>query len=1091
MRYRLFIAYAQADEAWVKGYLVPALGLDEGVRPMWEIRPGAVITEDIERAMAQSQYTLVVMSKAWEADEWARFAKVLAERLFVKSRGIRAIPCILEDCSVELVGDALKTIDCRDYAQPRSEGIETQAEKGLAALRTMLELAAAAPARESIECPYPGMVAFESTKFFFGRDEEIQRLVEHVRDHALTVAVGPSGSGKSSLIRAGLMPRMSATWPIREVRLLDRPCAHLGQALGVDVTEDAPLPDLGPAIHTLLAGQPPDARVLVVVDPLEELFQLAPADKAQALREQERFCELLRALAREPRCACVLAQRADFYADLMNSPLWPLVEHNLFPIAPLDGNGLRRAIHEPAARQGVWMERDLVERLMADARGEPGALPLLQETLRSLWEKRERLGFRRLLPRSLYEAIREKEGDNPLAAILARKAEAALAKLPAREERDLVQPLLLRLVHFGEDGRYTRRQQRMTDLEDIGNAESVRRVVDHLARQRLLALTGAAPTEKTDGSVAGARVDLAHEAILNAWPTLARWIEDWREHEQKRRRLEDKAREWVDHERLGGLLDAVALAEAEAWLRSENAQRLGISADLRGLVAASRAVLARSRRRRVLAESALAVLAVVTGISALVAVQQRAEAERQRDHALQVIHESRDLARSIVHTADRKLAPIAGTAEARKTLLHAAGRLLERLRSADASDLEATRDMAVRHNERGDLAMSHDDLEQAREHYQKALELIRALVATDPENASWQSDLWVSYNNLGNIEAVAGNLDTARSLLRDGLDMAKKLAASDPNNSEWQRQLAVSYNQLGDIEWPAGNLDAARSLFRDGLDITEKLVASDPSNAAWQRDLEVSYIKLGEVETGAGNLDSARSLFRNGLDIAKRLAAVDPNNAQWQRDLSVLYNKLGDIETVAGNLDAARSLLRDGLALREHLAAMDLNNAEWQRDLSVSYERLGNVETAAGNLDSARALFRDGLDIAKNLADKDPNNAGWQRDLSVSYETLANLEAAAGNLDAARALFRDGLDIAKKLADKDPNNAGWQRDLIASEMRLAQLEADAQKLAEAGHHLEAANAVLARLDAAGLLHGDALLEQYRQVVLDFEHKLPQ
>ena len=343
-----------------------------------------------------------------------------------------------------------------------------------------------------------------------------------------------------------------------------------------------------------------------------------------------------------------------------------------------------------------------------------------------------------------------------------------------------MQPLLLRLVHFGEDGRVTRRQQRLAELEHIGDARRVRRVVDHLARRRLLTLTG-------DGDAAGARVDLAHEAITSAWPTLALWIVTWREDEQKRRRLEDRAREWVAHERQGGLLDAVALAEAETWLAGANAQRLGISNELRGLVAASRRALVRSRRWRIGAVSALAVLTVIAGLSAGVAVQQqaeaerqRAEAERQRDRALQTIRDSRELARSIVYTADRELAPIAGTASAREKLLDVAERLLERLRTADASDLEATRDMAVRHGQRGDLALSHDDLAQARAHYQKALGLIRTLVQADPDNAVWQHDLSISYDRLGDVEVEAGNLDVARSLFRDSLDIRKKLVAADP-----------------------------------------------------------------------------------------------------------------------------------------------------------------------------------------------------------------------------------------------------------------------------------------------------------------------
>jgi tetratricopeptide (TPR) repeat protein len=1034
MNHRLFIAYARDDEDWVKGYLKPALALGEDVRLMWEVRPGNAVGADIEDAIARSRYVLVVLSKAWEADGWEQAATTLSEHLRVTGRGPFTIPCIREDCKVSLSLETLQAIDCRDYARPRGQGSETQAETGLAALRKMLE--APAPALpEELECPYPGIVAFETRELFFGRDREIEQLVEHVRHHKRTVAVGPSGSGKSSLIRAGLLPDMPDTWPVCRVRLLDRPCAQLGQTLGMDVDLDAlgdePLPDPGPALDALLADRPADARVLVLVDPLEELFQLAPADRARAQREQQRFCELLDALTRDRRCACVLALRADFYGDLMNSPLWPLVEHDVFPIAPLAGDALSLSIQEPASRRGVSVERALVQKLIADTREEPGALPLLQETLRSLWERREQRGQQQLLSLALYQAMHEDEGGNPLAAILARKAEAALSDLPPGE-RALVQPLLLRLVHFGEDGRVTRRQQRLAELEHVGDARSVRRVVDHLATRRLLTLKG-------DGDTTGARVDLAHEAITGAWPTLARWIADWREDEQKRRRLEDRACEWMAHAQRGGLLDAVALAEAETWLASATAQRLGISDDLRGLVAASRRALARSRRRRIGAVSALAVLTVIAGIAAVVAVQQR-------DRALKTIRDSRELAQSIVWTADRELEPIAGTTGVREKLLDMAEHLLERLLSADTDDVEATRDMANYHTQRGDLAMSHHDLAQARAHYQKDVELTRTLVATDPGNAQWQHDLSLSYERLGNVEMAAGKLDEARILFGHSLDIQKKLAAADPGNAQWQRSLSIFYDKLGDVAVAAGKLDEARILFGHSLDLRKKLAAADPGNALRQRGLSVSYNRLGDVEVAAGKLDEARILFRDSLDIATKLAAADPGNAQWQRDLSVSYNRLGDVEVAAGKLDEARILFADSLDIRKKLAAADPGNAQWQRDLSASYDRLGGVEVAAGKLDAARVLFGDSLDIAEKLAAADPGNAEWQRDLSVAYERLGDVEVAAGKLDAARVLFGYSLDIRKKLAAADPGNAQWQRDLSLSYNKLGDVEVAVGKL---------------------------------------------
>jgi tetratricopeptide (TPR) repeat protein len=884
----------------------------------------------------------------------------------------------------------------------------------------------------AIDCPYPGMVPFEDARFFYGRKSDTERLVQHIRDHKLTLLVGPSGSGKSSLLRAGVELAL-ANWPVCRVRLAARPCAALREALGMG--EGDPAVALTAALDTLLAGHE-NARVLVVVDPLEELF-LAAAD------EQASFCELARLLVAEPRCAPVLALRADFYAELMASELWDLAEHSVVHVRPPGGDALRAAIRKPAEAQGVVVEDALVEHLMADAAGEPGMLPLLQETLRWLWEERERRELGLVLPGSLYDEAERAGHDErvtPLAATLARKADVALADL-AKADRVVARRVMVRLVQFGEGRPHTRRQQKLEDLAESESLQAVQRVVQHLAERRMLALSG----EQGEGV---RRVDLAHEALIHAWPTFKEWIKEWREHEQKRRRFEVRAEEWVMHGRRGGLLDAVALAEAEEWLASDAAAQVGASEDVRGLVAASRHVLRRARLWRRIAVSVLVVLlgaATVFGVLATrartEAERQRAETERQRDRARNAILVSRDLASQIVWAADRKLKQVAGAAEVRRELLDVAGQLLERLSNEDASDLDAKRDLAVRHDQRGDLALSHDDLGQARQHYQASLELAQELVATDPDNAEWQRDLFVSHIKLGAIEEAAGNLDQARARYKEGLEIMRKLAEADPGNARWQRDLSVSHNRLGDIERAAGNLDQARARYSQSLEIMRKLAEADPGNAEWQPHLSVSHNKLGEIEEAAGNLDQARARYSRTLEILTKLAEANPGNAEWQRDLSVSHIKLGDIEV------------------------------------------------AAGNLDQARARYKEGMEIARKLAKADPGNAEWQRDLSVSYDRLGHIEVAAGNLDQARALHTKRMEIARKLAEADPGNAGWQRDLVASEMRLALVNRDQGKLADARRHLDAAKAVLARINAAGMLRGDALLEQYRQDIADLEREL--
>lgn len=229
--------------------------------------------------------------------------------------------------------------------------------------------------RVRITCPYPGMVPFqaEDARFFYGRENDIRHMLQHLRARRHLLVIGPSGSGKSSLIHAGLLPCLQqytyfpqGFWLVRELRPGAEPNQALADAIGGDPTHPTQM------ITALLAAHAPAQRLLLVIDQFEELF-------TQASRaEQARFIVALQALQPLKACALLLAMRADFYPDLMNSDLWPMAAKQRWEIAPLRGAALRQAIMQPAVDVGVRVEVELLERLLADAANEPGVLPLIQ-----------------------------------------------------------------------------------------------------------------------------------------------------------------------------------------------------------------------------------------------------------------------------------------------------------------------------------------------------------------------------------------------------------------------------------------------------------------------------------------------------------------------------------------------------------------------------------------------------------------------------------------------------------------------------------------------------------------------------------------
>ncbi len=554
-QYDLFVSYSRADRAWVHGYLLPALNLppDRLITPQ-DFQPGAAIVGEFERAVVSSRITLLVLSPAFLADEWATFGEQLAAYAGVAEQRDRLVPLLIEPCELPLRLEFRVRLDCTN---------EDDWEGEIARLRALL--GRPEPGPERIPCPYPGMVPFteQDAPRFFGRDREIEALRRQLRYQNYLFVIGPSGSGKSSLVFAGLIPSLHAhqpgEWLIRALRPGAMPLQALQEAL----------------------PSRPFRRLLLVIDQLEELFTQAPRPS------WPEFIAALKELRQVPGCTLLLTLRADFYPDLMNSDLWPVAAEERLEIAPLRGAALREAIVRPAEALGVYVEPELVERLLADAADEPGVLPLLQETMALLWEKRER----RLLSLRAYDRLGA-DGRSGLTVAMATRADAAMAVLPPAGQA-MARRILLRLVQFGEGRADTRRRQPIEALRSADDEPSLfERILDHLADNRLLTLSGGEGT-------AGPLADLAHEALIAGWPTLQGWIRERREAEQARRRLEVKAGEWMRlGQGSGGLLDEVELREADRWLESPDAADLGYGEALTALVEASRRAIEATQREK-------------------------------------------------------------------------------------------------------------------------------------------------------------------------------------------------------------------------------------------------------------------------------------------------------------------------------------------------------------------------------------------------------------------------------------------------------------------------------------------------------------
>ncbi|GAB4550513.1 MAG: hypothetical protein OHK0023_16510 [Anaerolineae bacterium] len=409
--------------------------------------------------------------------------------------------------------------------------------------------------------PYKALFAFtaEDAANFFGRDDLIAQLSVRAEaaDSRLIAVIGASGSGKSSVVMAGLLPQLQKAHP--DWLFLPRivPGGHPIEALQIalqaatnaafaDLRKDLDDPD-GRGLHLRAQSlaRVPNARVVLFIDQFEELFTLT-------LKESERkqFIELLVNAANEPRSSLLilLTLRADFYDRPLNyAALGKLIETNSISILPMTVENLRAVIEKPAQNAAVSFEDNLVGDLLYEVRDEAGALPLLQFTLYQLFDQRDG----RRLTRAAYQNIGGVRG------ALAQHAEATYTALPSDEHRKLARALFLRLIEPGlSDQDTTRRRIHRSEMNIAHDDEALMlATADAFINARLL-------TADKD------TLEVSHEALIRHWERLKGWLLTSREDILLQKAIAADTSEWLRRgKRPEELYRGEKLAEAWAWAR--------------------------------------------------------------------------------------------------------------------------------------------------------------------------------------------------------------------------------------------------------------------------------------------------------------------------------------------------------------------------------------------------------------------------------------------------------------------------------------------------------------------------------------------
>jgi WD40 repeat protein len=986
---RVFLSHSSRDnvsagrmKAWLEqqGFYAPFLDIDKHSG----IPPGADWEKSLYREIECSQALLILQSANWSASKWCdrefTCARFLGKPIF------QVIESADGDAGLPIAPD-LQVLDLRQ-----------EREAGFGQLRKQLEAIALSSQGgfpwDGTRPPYPGLFAFEEedAPIYFGRDAESLHLIERFRARRtlggarLLVLLGASGSGKSSLLRAGVIPRLRRSgrgWlVVPPFRPQSKPCQELARALALaagrgsewselhssllDADSSGTLPAVLAkiAVDLRMAAAANEAQILLSIDQGEELFGgLEP-------EEANRFFRILSAaMGGDLPFLAVMTLRSEFLGRLQRAEKDGLTARfEEVSLAPLAMAQIPAIIKGPARVAGLEVEEALVQQAAADAETED-ALPLLAFALREL---NERFGADRHLSLADYQAMGDAQADlSPLENAVRDSADEVLGKHPSNEQkkalRDAFVPAMVRV----EQGNYVRRPARWDALPPEAQP-----LLERLVSARLL-------ISRVDKG--GHRLlEVAHEALLRKWPLLRSWLDEDREFLIGSQQLEQDLQDWQkagEQERPAALLSGLKLQRAKAWL-SERPHQL--SDELRSFVQASSdqadAQERKARRNRRLVMGGLSWLTALAVAGGGMAWWREGEA-RAAEYATRA---------EVLLNTD----PLGSMVNALASL--------GRQSQLEAFTIVQTLAVATgRNNQIGAMTTGQDAV-------LSLIELRNGEVISGGFDGSlrrWRDGKAVgdgkpiptgqrmvfSLVELKNGELISGGFRSLRRW-RDGKPL------DNDNPIDTGQVIVKRLIELKNGELISGGSDGSLLRWRDG-----EAVDDGSPIPTGQGDL-MSLIELKNGELISGGADGSLRRWRDGKAVGK----VIPTGQGEVWSLIELKNG----ELISGGADGSLRRWRDGKAVGAEIPT-------GQGTVSCMIE-LTNGELISGGTDGSLRRWRDG----KAMGDGKPIPTGQSGVFSLIK--LKNGEIITGGNDGSLRRWRDGKTASTTL----PTGQGWVVSLI-------------------------------------------------------------